>query len=419
MSSYIIEGGHKLEGTVKISGSKNAALPILAATVLNVGKTTLYNVPNIQDTQMMFKILETLGGKVEKKNNKIIIDTSKINKFEIPEELMHKMRSSVILAGALLGRYKKAIFSYPGGCDIGSRPIDLHLRSFEKLGINVVQNYGNIICDAEKIKGEKIDLDFPSVGATENAILASVLAEGTTTITNAAREPEIIDLQNFLNKMGAKVIGAGTNEILITGVKKLKDISYNIMPDRIETGTFLCLAVATKGNLILENTNAEHITPVITKLQEAECKIEIEKNKIKINSNKKIKALDIKTMPYPGFPTDMQSVFSAMLTTAKGTSIIVENIFENRFKYTQELNKMGAKITVEGKSAIIRGVRKLYGANVKATDLRGGAALVLAGLSAKGVTKVDDIEYILRGYENFDKKLRNINADIQMIDDKY
>ena len=419
MASYIIKGGEKLEGIVKISGSKNAALPILAATVLNVGKTTLYNVPNIQDTQMMFKILETLGGKVEKKNNKIIIDTSKINKFEIPEELMHKMRSSVILAGALLGRYKKAIFSYPGGCDIGSRPIDLHLRSFEKLGINVVQNYGNIICDAEKIKGEKIDLDFPSVGATENAILASVLAEGITTITNAAREPEIIDLQNFLNKMGAKIIGAGTNEIQITGVKKLKDISYNIMPDRIETGTFLCLAVATKGNLILENTNAEHITPVITKLQEAECKIEIEKNKIKINSNKKIKALDIKTMPYPGFPTDMQSVFSAMLTTAKGTSIIVENIFENRFKYTQELNKMGAKITVEGKSAIIRGVRKLYGANVKATDLRGGAALVLAGLSAKGVTKVDDIEYILRGYENFDKKLRNINADIQMIDDKY
>ena len=419
MSSYIIEGGQKLEGTVKISGSKNSALPIIAATILNAGKTTLYNVPNIQDTQMMFKILETLGGKVEKKNNKIIIDTSKINKFEIPEELMHKMRSSVILAGALLGRYKKAIFSYPGGCDIGSRPIDLHLRSFEKLGINVVQNYGNIICDAEKIKGEKIDLDFPSVGATENAILASVLAEGTTTITNAAREPEIIDLQNFLNKMGAKIIGAGTNEIQITGVKKLKDISYNIMPDRIETGTFLCLAVATKGNLILENTNAEHITPVITKLQESDCKIEIEKNKIKINSNKKIKALDIKTMPYPGFPTDMQSVFSAMLTTAKGTSIIVENIFENRFKYTQELNKMGAKITVEGKSAIIRGVRKLYGANVKATDLRGGAALVLAGLSAKGVTKVDDIEYILRGYENFDKKLRNINADIQMIDDKY
>ncbi len=419
MSSYIIKGGEKLEGTVKISGSKNAALPILAATILNVGKTTLYNVPNIQDTQMMFKILETLGGKVEKKNNKIIIDTSKITKFEIPEKLMHKMRSSVILAGALLGRYKKAIFSYPGGCDIGARPIDLHLRSFEKLGINVVQNYGDIICDAEKIKGEKIDLDFPSVGATENAILASVLAEGTTIITNAAREPEIIDLQDFLNKMGAKIIGAGTNEIQITGVKHLKDISYNIMPDRIETGTFLCLAVATKGKLVLENTNAEHITPIINKLQEAECEIEIEKNKIKINSSKKIKSIDVKTMPYPGFPTDMQSIFAAMLTTAKGTSIIVENIFENRFKYTQELNKMGAKITVEGKSAIIRGVRKLYGANVKATDLRGGAALVLAGLSAKGITRVENIEYVLRGYENFDKKLRQINGNIEMVNDIY
>ena len=412
MSSYIIKGGEKLEGIVKISGSKNAALPILAATVLNVGKTTLYNVPNIQDTQMMFKILETLGGKIEKKNNKIIIDTSKINKFEIPEELMHKMRSSVILAGALLGRYKKAIFSYPGGCDIGSRPIDLHLRSFEKLGINVAQNYGNIICDAEKIKGEKIDLDFPSVGATENAILASVLADGITTITNAAREPEIIDLQNFLNKMGAKIIGAGTNEIEVTGVKKLKDTSYNIMPDRIETGTFLSLAVATRGNLMLEGTKAEHITPIITKLQEAGCKLEIEKNSIKIDSNKKVKAMDIKTMPYPGFPTDMQSIFAAMLTTAKGTSIIVENIFENRFKYAQELNKMGAKITIEGKSAIIRGTRKLYGANVKATDLRGGAALVLAGLSAKGITKIENIEYVLRGYENFDKKLRKIGGNI-------
>ena len=417
MSSYIIKGGEKLEGTVKISGSKNAALPILAATILNAGKTTLYNVPNIQDTQMMFKILETLGGKVEKKNSKIIIDTSNINKFEIPEELMHKMRSSVILAGALLGRYKKARFSYPGGCDIGSRPIDLHLRSFERLGINVIQNYGDIICNAEKIKGQKIDLDFPSVGATENAILASVLAEGVATITNAAREPEIIDLQNFLNKMGAKIQGAGTNEIQIIGVQKLKDVSYNIMPDRIETGTFLCLAVATKGNIILENTNATHITPIINKLQEAECKIDIEKDKIKINSNKKIKALDIKTMPYPGFPTDMQSVFAAMLTTAKGTSIIVENIFENRFKYTQELNRMGAKITVEGKSAIIRGVRKLYGTNVKATDLRGGAALVLAGLAAKGTTKVENIEYILRGYENFDRKLRAINGNIQVLAD--
>ena len=414
MSSYIIEGGNKLEGTVKISGSKNSALPIIAATILNAGKTTLYNVPNIQDTQMMYKILETLGAKIEKKNGKIKIDTSKIEKFEIPPELMHKMRSSVILAGALIGRYQKATFSYPGGCDIGSRPIDLHLKSFEKLGIQVNQNHGNIECNAEKIKGEKIDLDFPSVGATENAILASILAEGTTIITNAAREPEIIDLQNFLNKMGAKIVGAGTDEIQIEGVKKLKDISYNIMPDRIETGSFLCFAAATKGNIILENVNATHITPIISKLEEADCKIEVNKNKIKIVATKKLKAIDIKTMPYPGFPTDMQSVFASMLTIAKGTSIIVENIFENRYKYVQELNKMGAKIIVEGKSAIIRGVRKIYGATVKATDLRGGAALVLAGLSAKGTTVVENIEYILRGYEDFDKKIRALGGNIEI-----
>lgn len=415
MSSYIIEGGKKLEGTVKISGSKNSSLPIIAATILNAGKTTLYNVPNIQDTQMMFKILETLGAKVEKKNGKIKIDTSKINKYEIPQDLMHKMRSSVILAGALLGRYNKAIFSYPGGCDIGSRPIDLHLKSFEKLGIKVNQNHGSIECSTEKIKGEKIDLDFPSVGATENAILASVLVDGTTVITNAAREPEIIDLQNFLNKMGAKVIGAGTDEIQIKGVKQLKDVSYNIMPDRIEAGSFLCFVAATKGNAILENVNATHITPIINKLEDAECKISIEKSKIEIIAPKKLKALDIKTMPYPGFPTDMQSVFASMLTTAKGTSIIVENIFENRYKYAQELNKMGAKITVEGKSAIIRGTRKLYGANVKATDLRGGAALVLAGLIAKGTTQIDNIEYILRGYENLDAKLIKLGANIKII----
>lgn len=414
MSSYIIEGGNRLEGKVEISGSKNSSLPIIAATILNAGKTTLYNVPNIQDTKMMFEILKKLGASVEKKKNKIIIDTSTINKFEIPEDLMHKMRSSVIIVGALLGKHKKAIFTYPGGCEIGSRPIDLHLKSFEKLGISIRQNYGIIECEADTIKGAKIDLDFPSVGATENAILASVLAEGTTIITNAAREPEIVDLENLLNKMGAQIIGCGTDKIMIIGVKKLKDISYTIMPDRIETGTFLCIASATKGNLILENANYLHIFPVISKLEEAGCKFKIEKNKIEINSPRKLKAVDIRTMPYPGFPTDMQSIFASMLTTAKGTSIIVENIFESRYKYTQELNKLGAKIMVEGKSAVIRGVRKLYGSKVKATDLRGGAAMVLAGLVAKGETQINNIEPILRGYENFDKKLQNIGADITL-----
>lgn len=415
MSSYIIEGGKKLEGVVNISGSKNASLPIIAASILNGGKTTLYNVPNIHDTQIMFEILKKIGGKVQKKNNKIIIDASKINKYEISEDLMRQMRSSVILAGALIGKYRKAIFSYPGGCDIGSRPIDLHLKSFEKLGINITKNYGNISCICDKIIGEKIDLDFPSVGATENIMLASCLAEGITVITNAAREPEIIDLQNFLNKMGAKIKGAGTNKIQIDGVKTLKDVSYNIMPDRIETGTFLCAGAITGGNIKLNNVNCNHITPVIAKLEEANCKINIKNNSIEILAPKKLKSIDIKTMPYPGFPTDMQSVFASILTVAKGTSLIIENIFESRYKYTQELNRMGAKIVIEGKTAVIKGVRKLYGANVKATDLRGGASLVIAGLVAKGETTIENIEYILRGYENFDKKLNSINANVKKI----
>ena len=412
MSEYIIKGGRKISGEVTISGSKNAALPIIAASILNKGKTTLYNVPNIHDTQMMFEILNKIGGKVTKKNNKVIIETSKINKYEIPEDLMRQMRSSVIFAGSLVGRYKKATFSYPGGCDIGTRPIDLHLKAFEKLGINIQKNYGNISCICDKITGEKIDLDFPSVGATENAILASCLGEGKTIITNAAREPEIIDLQIFLNKMGAKIKGAGSNKIEINGVKQLKDVSYNIMPDRIETGTFLCIAAMTGGSLKLKNADATHITPVIDKLEESGCKIETYKNIIQIEGPKKLKAVDIKTMPYPGFPTDMQSIFATTMTVAKGTSVIVENIFENRYKYTQELVRMGAKIKVEGKTAVIKGVRKLYGANVKATDLRGGASVVMAGIAAKGMTKVENIEYILRGYEKFDKKLQNIVVDI-------
>ena len=415
MAKYIIKGSNKLEGKVKISGSKNAALPIIAASILNAGKTTLYNVPNIHDTQMMFEILKNLGGKVEKKNNKIIIDTSKIKKYEIPEDLMRQMRSSVILAGSLIGKYQKAIFSYPGGCDIGTRPIDLHLKGFEKLGIKITKNYGNISCICDKIVGEKIDLDFPSVGATENIMLASCLGEGTTQINNAAREPEIIDLQNFLNKMGAKIQGAGSNKIQIEGVKKLNDVSYNIMPDRIETGTFLCAAAMSQGNIIIENTNINHITPIISKLEEANCKLKLEKDKIELKAPKKLKALEIRTMPYPGFPTDMQSIFVSMLTIAKGTSIIVENIFESRYKFTQELIRMGAKITIEGKSAIVKGTRKLYGANVNATDLRGGAALVLAGIVAKGETTIENIEYILRGYENLNKKLENLGVNIKMV----
>ncbi len=415
MSEYIIKGGRKIEGEVKISGSKNASLPIIAASILNQGTTTLYNVPDIHDTQMMFEILKKLGGKVTKKKNKIIIDTSKISEYEIPEELMRQMRSSVIFVGALLGKHSKATFSYPGGCDIGARPIDLHLKTFEKLGINISKNYGNITCNCDKIIGEKIDLDFPSVGATENAILVACLAKGETIITNAAKEPEIIDLQNILNKMGANIKGAGTDTIQINGVTKLKDVSYNIMPDRIEAGTFLCVAAMTGGNITIKEVEANNITPLIHKLEETGCKIEIQKNEIKMQAPKRLKAVDIKTMPYPGFPTDMQSIFATTLTIAKGTSIITENLFENRYKYVQELIRMGAKIDIEGKTAIIKGIKKLYGANVTATDLRGGAALVMAGIAAKGETKINNIEYILRGYEKFEQKLNNIGANIKLV----
>ena len=416
MSKLIIQGGKKLEGEVQISGSKNAALPIIAGTVLIKGKTTLYNVPNIQDVQTMFEIIKDIGGKVIKKNNKIIIDTSKIHTYEIPETLMRKMRSSVILAGAIIGKYKKAKFSYPGGCEIGSRPIDLHLKGFEKLGINIKEEYGEIICETEKIIGTQIHLDFPSVGATENIILASCLAEGVTVLTNAAKEPEIEDLVKFLNKAGAKIKGAGTDRVEIIGVKKLTEVSYNIMPDRIEAGTYLVAGAITGGNIKVTNLNSNHIEPILNKLDEAGCVLKIEKNAVEIKAPKRIKAVDIKTMPYPGFPTDMQSIFGALLTTAKGTSIITENIFESRYKYVQELNRMGAKINVEGRTAIIKGTKRIQGASVVASDLRGGAALVLEGLVAKGVTQVDNVHDILRVYENIVDKLKNLGAKIYLED---
>ena len=414
MSSHIIEGGKRLTGEVKVSGSKNASLPIIAASILNPGITRLYNIPNIHDTQITLEILRYLGCKVKKHNGKIEINSKNITKREIPEHLMNQMRSTVVLAGAILGRFKEAKFSYPGGCDIGARPIDLHLAAFKKIGVNIIEDSGFIICKAEKIVGTNINLDFPSVGATENIILASIYAEGVTQITNAAMEPEIVDLAKCLNKMGAKITGAGTNVIKIIGVQKLKDTGYKVMQDRIEAGTLLCAGAITGGNICLNYKNANHITPILNKLEEAGCNIKVEKNRIYMQAPKKLKAVDIKTMPYPGFPTDMHSIFASILTTAKGTSVIVENIFENRYRYTAELNKMGAKITTEGKTAVIKGVRKLSGATVKSTDLRGGASMILAGLCAKGMTTVTNIEYILRGYENLDKKLNELGAKISI-----
>lgn len=410
--SYIIKGGKKLEGEVIASGSKNASLPILAASILNNGITKLYNVPNIHDTKVMIEILRDLGCKVKRIRDKIVIDARGVKKQEIPEELMRKMRSSVILAGALIGRSKGATFCCPGGCDIGARPIDLHLKAFENLGIKIYENTGYIQCTCDTIVGEKIHFDFPSVGATENAMLVAVLAKGTTVISNAAMEPEIVDLQNFLNKMGAKVTGAGTNEIIIHGVEKLRDAGYQVMPDRIEAGTLLLAAATTGGNIKLKKVIPEHLTPVIEKLKECGCEVEQTKDMVSLQAPKKLNAVNIKTMPYPGFPTDMQAIFTSVLCTAKGTSVVVENIFENRYKYTNELNKMGAKIIVEGRTAVIKGVRKLTHAVVEATDLRGGAALVVAALRANGKTKVTNIEYILRGYENLDEKLNALGANI-------
>ncbi len=309
---------------------------------------------------------------------------------------------------------RKQHFHIQGGCEIGARPIDLHLSAFQKLGIHIEEKGGFIHCKCDKIVGTEINLDFPSVGATENIILATVLAEGVTTITNAAMEPEIEDLAKFLNKMGAKIEGAGTNIVKITGVKQLKEVSYKVMPDRIEAGTYLCMVAATGGKLKLLNVEPEHITPIIHKLQECGCKIETQGKVIELEAPKKLKSIDIKTLPYPGFPTDMQSIFGSMLTIAKGTSVIVENIFENRYKYTQELQKMGAKIQIEGKMAVIKGVRKLNASKVDSHDLRGGAALVLAGLCTKGTTSVNNIEYILRGYENLEEKLQSIGANIEI-----
>lgn len=414
MKRYVIEGGKKLEGTTYVSGSKNASLPIIASTILNGGISKLYNVPNIHDTKMMFKILELLGCKVKKGNGKIVIDSSNIKKIEIPENLMQEMRSSVIIAGALIARKKEAIFTYPGGCDIGSRPIDLHIKAFQKLGIEVKEESGYIHCKAQEIVGDDIQLDFPSVGATENIMLASIFAKGTTKIINAAMEPEIIDLQNALNSMGAKIYGAGTNNIIIKGVEKLKNLSYNIIPDRIEAGTLLCAAAITGGNIKLTKVVPEHIEALINKLEEIGCNIQIKKDEILLKAPKRLRPVDIKTLPYPGFPTDMQSIIATTLSVSKGTSIIVENIFENRYKYVNELKKMGAKITIEGRTAVIKGVRRLNKANVKATDLRGGAAMVLAGLNAKGRTTIENIEYVLRGYENLDKKLNSLGANIKI-----
>ena len=413
MQRYIIRGGKKLFGEVDISGSKNASLPILAATIISGKRTKLYNLPDIEDVKVTLEILKCLGAKIKKDSNKVIIDTKHLNKTIIPDDLMRKLRSSVIIAGAIIARFKEVSFSYPGGCDIGARPIDLHLENFKKIGIKINENCRYIECKCDKIESRNIVLDFPSVGATENLVLASVLGNQEVVINNAAKEPEIIDLANFLNKMGAKVYGAGTNNIRIKGVNSLNDVSYKIMPDRIEAATLLIAGAITGGSVKINKVNPEDINVVLSKLKETGCEIIVDKQSVKLLRNERLKPVNFKTTPHPGFPTDVQPMFTTLLTLANGTSIVTENIFENRFKFLQELKRMGIKITeIDGRTVVIKGVRKLHHADLEATDLRGAAAMILAALAAKGTTKVSNIEYLLRGYENLDKKLNQLGAEV-------
>ncbi|MGB9977182.1 UDP-N-acetylglucosamine 1-carboxyvinyltransferase [Thermovenabulum sp.] len=413
LSKFIIEGGRKLSGKIKVSSAKNAVLPVLAATLLTSGECVIEDVPELEDVNVMREVIASLGAKCDQRERKFIINSANINSFEAPYELVRKMRASFLVMGPLLARFGKAKISMPGGCAIGSRPIDLHLKGFSALGAKINLGHGYVEASADKLVGATIYLDFPSVGATENIMMAAVLAQGQTVIENAAKEPEIVDLANFLNSMGAKIRGAGTDIIKIEGVRELSGISYTVIPDRIEAGTYLVAGAITGSEILVENVLSEHLKPVIAKLIECGCKIFEEEDKILIIGNSNPNPVDIKTMPYPGFPTDMQAQMMAYLSLCKGTSMVIETVFENRFMHVEELKRMGARIKIEGRSAVIEGVEKLTGAPVKATDLRAGAALILAGLAAQGVTEVLNSYHVDRGYENIVEKLSSLGAKIE------
>ena len=413
MERIIVRKSVGLNGNIRVDGSKNAILPILAATLLTEEECIIHDVPYLEDVQVMCKLLESLGANVEKEENTLKISVKDIKTCEAPYELISKMRASFLVMGPLLARCNSAKVYMPGGCAIGTRPIDLHLKGFKYLGADVKSESGYVNAATEKLTGNDIYLDFPSVGATENIIMAASLADGETVLENAAEEPEIVDLANFLNSMGANIVGAGTKTIRIKGVKKLHKTEHTIIPDRIEAGTYMVLAAATGGNVTIENVVSSHLQPVIAKLREAGATVEEYDDKIKILSDGSIKPVDIKTLPYPGFPTDMQAQFMAMLAIAEGTSIIHETIFENRFMHASELSRMGANVKIEGSSAILKGSSKLSGAKVKATDLRAGAALIIEGLIADGETEITEVYHIKRGYANIIEKLQSIGADIR------
>ncbi len=412
-SYYEVKGSTALRGAVAVSGSKNASLPILAASILTDGEVTLHNVPKLRDIQTMKSVLEELGAKVSGENGTMVVNTKDISKFEMPFELMNKMRASIYVMGPLLARFGRARVALPGGCAIGSRPVDFHMAGLEKMGAKINIEHGNIDAQCSRLKGARIYLDFPSVGATANIMMAGILADGVTTIENAAEEPHIQDLAWFLKSIGGRINGAGTKTITIHGVAKLHGATHTMIPDQIEAGTFMLSAAITRGSVTVEGVQLKDLRPIIVKLLEAGVQVKESKNEVKVTAKKKIKPLRIITLPHPGFPTDMQPQMMALLATADGMSIIKETVWENRYMHVAEMIRMGADIKVEGTSSVISGVNSLKGSKVVATDLRAGAALVLAGIAAENTTTVYDIEHIERGYENFEQKLRGLGADIK------
>ena len=418
MEKLVVKGGKRLKGVVKTSGAKNAVLPVIAASILGSTPSHLDEVPMLEDVLTISEVLKCLGIKVDHSQPHILnIDSTEITSCEAPYELVRNMRASFLVMGPLLARKGKARISMPGGCAIGARPIDIHLKGFEALGVVIEQGHGYIEASAPQgLQGTTIYFDFPSVGATENLMMAASLAQGTTILENAAEEPEIVDLANYLNQMGAKVRGAGTNVIRIEGVEKLHGADYTIIPDRIEAGTYMIAAAMTDGDVTIENVLPEHQKPLIAKLREAGVTVDEDIDKIRVIGNGKLRAVSVKTLPYPGFPTDMQAQLMAMMVIAEGSSKVTETVFENRFMHVVELNRMGADIITEGRSAVVNGPCHLTGCDVRATDLRAGAAMILAGLVAEGTTYIGDLYHIDRGYEGIVEKLQQLGADIQRVE---
>lgn len=417
MEQYIIRGGKPLKGEVTIGGAKNAALGILAAAIMADETVTIENMPNVRDTNVLLQAIQGIGAAVDRvADNEVKINGSTIGSVNIDYEFIRKIRASYYLLGALLGKYKQAQVALPGGCAIGSRPIDQHIKGFEALGATVTIDHGVISAKADRLVGSHIYLDVVSVGATINIMMAASMAEGKTIIENAAKEPHIVDVANFLNSMGAQIKGAGTDIIRIHGVEKLGKAVYSIIPDQIEAGTFMMAAAATKGDVLVKNVIPKHLEAITAKLVEIGAVVEEYDDAVRVKADHRLNGTQIKTLPYPGFPTDMQPQTAMLLALSNGTSMVIESIFENRFKYVDELARMGANIKVEGNVAMIEGVERLSGTEVSAPDLRAGAALVVAGLTAEGVTVVDQIHYIQRGYENFEGKLQALGANIERID---